>query len=150
MSEETARNAVDWLFASCGIQRDLHVNLMGGEPLLRFDLIQKIVPYAKLRARQIGKNVHFGCTTNCTLLTDKILAFWKRFGMGFHCSIDGIPELQNLNRLFVNGKGSAEVVERNVRKILDYRPAVMARSTITPQSAPYLLDSARYFASLGF
>jgi hypothetical protein len=62
---------------------------MGGEPLLRFDLLQKIVPYGKLRARQRGKSIHFGCTTNCTILTDEALAFWRRFGMGFHCSMLG-------------------------------------------------------------
>ena len=52
MDEGTARAAIDWLLEASGQQRDLKINLMGGEPLLRFDLIKKIVPYGKLRARQ--------------------------------------------------------------------------------------------------
>ena len=48
MDEATAKNAIDWLLEASGDFRgELKVNLMGGETLLRFDLIQKIVPYGK-------------------------------------------------------------------------------------------------------
>ena len=151
MSEPTAKSAIDWLLEASGNFRgELKVNLMGGEPLLRFDLIQKIVPYGKLRARQRGKSLHFGCTTNCTVLTDEMLSFWRRFGMGFHCSIDGIPEVQNVNRPFLGGRGSSSAVERTVPKILSYRPQVMARATISPQSVPFMHESAKYLIGLGF
>jgi uncharacterized protein len=150
MEETTAKAAIDWLLESSGSVRDLRVNLMGGEPTLRFGLLQKIVPYGKLRARQKGKSLHFGCTTNCTTLTDELLAFWKRFGMGFHCSIDGIPEVQNINRPFLSGGPTSTAVEKNVPKILAYRPEVMARATISPASVRVLFESAKYFAGLGF
>ncbi len=150
MDEPTAKRAIDWLLEASGGARDLRVNLMGGEPLIRFDLIQRIVPYAKLRARQRGKSIHFGCTTNCTLLTDEILSFWRRFGMGFHCSIDGIPEVQNVNRPFLGGGSTSAAVEKAVPKILAYRPEVMARATVTPRSVRFLHASARYLAGLGF
>ncbi len=151
MDEATAKGAIDWLLDASGNYRgELKVNLLGGEPLLRYDLIQRIVPYGKCRARQCGKSLHFGCTTNCTLLTDEMLAFWKRFGMGFHCSIDGVPEVQNANRPTLGGGPSAPAVEKNARKILAYRPEVMARSTITPHSVPFLCESAKYLAGLGF
>ncbi len=150
MDEATAKQAIDWLLEASGGARDLRVNLMGGEPLVRFDLIQKIVPYGKLRARQRGKSLHFGCTTNCTLVTDEIVEFWRRFGMGFHCSIDGIPEVQNVNRPYLGGSGTSTAVEKAVPKILAYRPEVMARATVTPQSVRFLLSSARYLAGLGF
>jgi uncharacterized protein len=150
MDEATAKDAIDWLLEASGDARDLKVNLMGGEPLLRFDLIQKIVPYGKLRARQKGKSLHFGCTTNCTHLTDEMLNFWRRFGMGFHCSIDGIPEVQNANRPFLGGGGSSSAVERTVPKILAYRPEVMARATISPKSVRFLCESAKYLVGLGF
>jgi uncharacterized protein len=151
MDLATAKDAVDWLLAACGNFRgELKVNFMGGEPLLRFDLIQKIVPYGKCRARQLGKSLHFGCTTNCTHLTDEMMSFWRRFGMGFHCSIDGIPEVQNVNRPFLGGGASSEAVEENVPRILAYRPEVMARATISPKSVRFLFEGAKYFAKLGF
>jgi uncharacterized protein len=150
MDEATAKQAIDWLLEGSGGARELRVNLMGGEPLLRFDLLQKIVPYGKLRARQRGQSLHFGCTTNCTTLTDEILAFWRRFGMGFHCSIDGIPEVQNVNRPFLSGGPTSAAVEKNVPKILAYRPEVMARATLSPASVRVLFESAKYLAGLGF
>ena len=151
MDEATAKSAIDWLLeASGGFRGELKVNLMGGEPLLRFDLIQKIVPYGKMRARQRGQSLHFGCTTNCTRVTDELMAFWRRFGMGFHCSIDGIPEIQNHNRPMLGGGPSSAAVEKNVPKILAYRPEVMARATLSPYSAPALLESAKYLSRLGF
>jgi len=151
MDEATARNAIDWLLEASGdFSGELKINFMGGEPLLRFDLIQKIVPYGKCRARQLGKNLHFGCTTNCTHLTDEMMSFWRRFGMGFHCSIDGIPEVQNANRPMLGGGPSSGAVEKNVPKILAYRPEVMARATVSPESVRALPDSAKYLAGLGF
>ncbi len=151
MDEATAKNAIDWLLEASGnFSGELKVNFMGGEPLLRFDLIQKIVPYGKCRARQLGKSLHFGCTTNCTHLTDEMMDFWRRFGMGFHCSIDGVSEVQNANRPMLGGGPSSGAVERNVPKILAYRREVMARATITPKSVRVLLESAKYLAGLGF
>ncbi len=151
IDEARAKNALDWLLEASGdFTGELKVNFMGGEPLLRFDLIRKIVPYGKCRARQLGKRLHFGCTTNCTHLTDEMMDFWRRFGMGFHCSIDGIPEVQNANRPLLGGGPSSPAVEKNVPKILAYRPGVMARATITPRSVRALLESAKYLAGLGF
>jgi len=150
MDETTAKSAIDWLLEASSGARDLRVNMMGGEPLLRFDLIEKIVPYGKLRARQRGKSIHFGCTTNCTVLTDEMLAFWRSFGMGFHCSIDGVPEVQDANRPFLGGRGSSSAVEKVAPKILSYRPEVMARATISPRSVGFLCEGAKYLAGLGF
>jgi uncharacterized protein len=151
MDEGTARNAIDWFLESTGDYKgELKINFMGGEPLLRFDLIQKIVPYGKCRARQRGKSLHFGCTTNCTLLTEEMLEFWRRFGMGFHCSIDGVPEAQNANRPLLSGAPSSPSIEKNAKAILAYRPEVMARATLTPRSVPYLAESAKYLVGLGF
>jgi uncharacterized protein len=151
MDEATAKAAIDWLIeASGGFRGEMKVNLMGGEPLLRFDLIKKIVPYGKMRARQRGQSLHFGCTTNCTHMSEELMAFWRRFHIGFHCSIDGIPEVQNHNRPLLSGGPSSPALERNVPKILAYRPEVMARATLSPFSAPALVASAEYISGLGF
>lgn len=150
MSLAIAKRAVDWLLEASKGAQDLKVNLMGGEPLLCFSMIRVLVPYAKLRARQMGKKIHFGCTTNCTLVTDEIIQFWKQNGMGFHCSIDGIPEIQDRNRPYANGYGSSRAAEQGIKKILAYRPEVMARSTITPMTVPYITENVKYFISLGF
>jgi uncharacterized protein len=150
MDVATGKNAVDWLLAASGNAHDLSIHFMGGEPLLRFDFIKQIVQYGTCRARQAGKNIQFGATTNSTLVTDEIVAFWRHYKMRFHCSIDGIPEVQNANRPMLSGAPSSPAVEKNVPKILAYQPGVTARATITPRSAPALFESVKYLVKLGF
>jgi len=60
------------------------------------------------------------------------------------------PEVQDANRPTLGGGRSSTAVERGVPKILAYRPEVMGRATVTPRSAPALLESAKYFVRLGF
>jgi uncharacterized protein len=150
MEEQVAFDTMVWLIYASGPQRDLNVAFMGGEPLLRFKLIQKLVPFAKRRASQHGKRIHFSMTTNGTLVTDEVVAFWRRWDLGFHTSIDGTPEVQDRNRPTTAGKGSARLVEQSARRILSVRPGTTARSTVVPGSAGALAASYRYFRSLGY
>ena len=150
MEEQVAFDALVWLLYASGPATDLTVNFMGGEPLMRFKLIQRIVPFGKRRAWQMGKTMHFGVTTNGTLVTDKVVGFWKKWGMGFHTSIDGIPEIQDRNRPMASGRGSARLVEKAVPKILSYRSNTAARCTVMPESAGSLVKNYRYFRSLGY
>ena len=98
MEDQVAFDTMIWLLYASGPHRDVTVNFMGGEPLIRFRMIKKLVPFAKRRAWQMGKSIHFGMTTNGTLVTDEVVSFWKKWGMGFHTSIDGTPEVQDRNR----------------------------------------------------
>jgi len=150
MEQRVAFDAIVWLLYASGRRRRLHVNLMGGEPLIQFRLIRKLVPFAKRRAAQVGKSIHFGVTTNTTLVTDEVVAFWKKWGMGFHTSIDGTPTVQDRNRPTCSGRGSSRLVERAVPKILAYHPGSTARSTVVAETAGTLVDSYRYFRSLGY
>ncbi len=143
-------DAILWLIYASGHAKKLNVALIGGEPLLRFDLIKKLVPFAKRRAAYHGKSIHFSATTNNTLVTDEMIEFWRKWGMGFHCSIDGIPEIQNRNRPLKGGLPSSDLVERGTAKILAYRPNVCARCTIVPGNVRYIEENYRYFRSLGF
>jgi uncharacterized protein len=150
MEEQVAFDALVWLLYASGPARDLTVNFMGGEPLMRFPLIKRIVPFGKRRAWQMNKTMHFGVTTNGTLVTDKVVEFWKNWGMGFHTSIDGVPEIQDRNRPMASGRGSARLVEKAVPKILSYRPDTAARCTVVPESVGSLVKNYRYFRSLGY
>jgi uncharacterized protein len=150
MSIQTAKDAVCWLiFASVDAKR-LIVNFIGGEPLLRFDLIKQLVPFAKRRAYQHNKLIHFGITTNGTILSDEIIDFWKRWGMGFHTSIDGCPAAHDRHRHFPDGRPSSFLLERNLPKILMLRPRTTARATLLPDTIRYLPESFEYLFNMGY
>ena len=150
MEEQVAFDTLVWLLYASGSATDLTVNFMGGEPLMRFKLIERIVPFGKRRAWQMGKKMHFGMTTNGTLVTDNVVVFWKKWGMGFHTSIDGIPEIQDRNRPMASGRGSARLVEKAVPKILAYRSNTAARCTVVPEFAGSIVKNYRYFRQLGY
>ena len=150
MEDQVAFDALVWLLYASGPAKELTVNFMGGEPLIRFNLIKRIVPFGKRRAWQMGKTMHFGMTTNGTLVTDKVVEFWSKWGMGFHTSIDGPPEVQDRNRPMASGRGSSRLVEKAVPKILSYRSNTAARCTMVPESAGSLVKNYRYFRSLGY
>jgi uncharacterized protein len=142
--------AIDWLIAASYNAGQLWVNLMGGEPLLRFPMIKKLVPYAKRRAAAHGKAIQFGCTTNLTLVSQEIADFFRQWGMGWHCSIDGPPEVQDRQRPGVGGAKSSDRAERGVQYVLKDRPGAMARATLTPALVRSMFKSVLYFEQQGF
>jgi uncharacterized protein len=150
MSLTTAQDAVCWLIFASMDARRLLVNLIGGEPLLRFDLIKQLVPFAKRRAFQHNKSIHFGLTTNGTILTEEIIEFWRHWGIGFHTSIDGCPAAHNLHRHFPDGRPSSFLLERNLPKILALRPKTTARATVLPDTVKYLAQSFDYLIDMGY
>lgn len=68
MSWDMAKKAVDFLWEHSIDSRVVSISFYGGEPLLQFPLVQKVIQYS--RARFVGKKLTFNMTTNGTLLTD--------------------------------------------------------------------------------
>lgn len=150
MNLDTAVAAIDWLIAASDGASELWVNLFGGEPLLQFPLITQLVPYAKRRGWAHGKSIQFGCTTNLTLVDDTIASFFREWGMGWHCSIDGPPEVQDKQRPGVGGAKSSERAERGIKHVLKDRPGAMARATLTAPLVSSMFKSVLYFEAQGF
>lgn len=150
MPRRVAFDAVIWLIYASGNQKSISVFFMGGEPLMNFSLIKELVPFGITRAKQHGKKLHFGMTTNGTMVTDEVIDFFKKWDLSFHTSFDGIPEVQNKNRPTATGGPSSHLVESAARKILAYRPNTAARCSFDAENARYLFDNYTYFRSLGY
>jgi uncharacterized protein len=108
------------------------------------------VPFARRRAREHGKNLKISVTTNCTLVSDDIIEFFRDWNVGFHASIDGTPQVQNANRSYADGSESAANVERAVERILKVNPGTTARATVISQNVCFMYESYLYFRKLGF
>lgn len=150
MNRRTAFDIIVWLMYASANIHNLTVFFMGGEPLLQFSLIKDLVPFAKHRAKQHGKKIDFGLTTNCTLITDEVVDFLRTWNFAVLCSIDGIPESQNTTRPTKNGGHSSHLLEKGVHKLLDWNPNLKARLTIVPQNINYSRQNYRYIRQLGF
>lgn len=118
MAEATATRAIDLLFKeSTGYER-VNVVFFGGEPTTRFPSIQALVAYAETEAEKLCKKVDFSLTTNASLLTDEMIAFFHTHHFGISVSMDGDEEIHDRYRITIGGKGTHKQVSKNVRRLL--------------------------------
>src|SRR5262249_43749372 len=75
MSDDTAQHALRIAFDSPAGR--IKIEFQGGEPLLNFPLIEKIVLAAERMAPGAGKKIDFVIASNLALLTDDHLTFCK-------------------------------------------------------------------------
>lgn len=113
MSEETAFRSLDIAFASPSSR--IKIEFQGGEPLLNFPLIEKIVARAKARSETTKKGVDFVIASNLALLSAEVLAFCKSNGVLLSTSLDGPADLHNKNRPRPGGN-SHELAVSGIRR----------------------------------
>ena len=82
----------------------MSISFFGGEPLLSFELIKKIVDY--IESYYSDYLVHYMITTNGTLITKEIAEFMEENKFDIMISIDGTQEQHDYYRKFLNGYGS--------------------------------------------
>ena len=131
MSPESLRGGVAYLLDHAGPDRKVSVTFFGGEPLLRFPLIQAAVGEARRMARERGKEVSFSITTNGTLLTREIAGFLKENGISVCFSIDGPREIHDRNRPYASGKGSYEDVVRGLSVLMENKNGFPVAARVT-------------------
>lgn len=136
MNADTAFKAVDWLMKNSGGIESVHIGFFGGEPLMNFPLIKKVVDYAKQEAEKCAKKITFGITTNASLLSEQRIAYLREENIDPMISFDGSPEIQNRQRPFKNGNGSYNKTYINIQKLKKVFPQVMARATLHGDADP--------------
>lgn len=104
MSLETAEKAIDLLMRESRDEKEVHITLFGGEPLLAFPLMKHVAEYAQQRVKELGKKVWFACTTNATLLTEEHVYFARQHGFLYLLSIDGEKEVHDKHRIWQMAK----------------------------------------------
>ncbi|HYZ72065.1 MAG TPA: radical SAM protein, partial [Chthoniobacterales bacterium] len=75
MDLETAKASVDFLLEQSAGRHAVHITFFGGETLMNFPLLKRVVGYATERAASQGRFIDFSLTTNATLLTPSIIQF---------------------------------------------------------------------------
>ena len=120
MSWEMAKQAIDFLWEHSIDSLKVNVGFYGGEPLLAFPLIKKAVTYSK--ERFVGKELTFSITTNATLFTDEIIHYFALHKVSLLISLDGPKEINDVNRVFADGKGTYDAVIERINRIHEIEP----------------------------
>ena len=151
MEWETAKTSVDYFFSDSGSRPALHITFFGGETLMNFPLLKKVVEYATEKAQGEGRNIDFSLTTNATLLTPAIIDFLAENHIGVTVSIDGPPEMNKL-RVFANGRPSYDIIAPKIKQLLaahKTRP-IAARVTLTAEVTDVIKIFRHLTQDLGF
>ncbi len=152
MSEQTARESVDFMLREAGDNRMAHLTFFGGETLLNLPVLKSTIAYARQRAAEVGKDVDFSLTTNATLLKPDVIEFLAENRVGVTISIDGPKEVQDQFRVFSNGTGSYDIVAPKIRELLrrhQTRP-VGARVTLTTNNLDIRKIYRHLYEEIGF
>jgi uncharacterized protein len=141
MSFDTAIMAVDWFLNQVKVdeiedtnKKNLDFNFFGGEPLLAFPNIKKIVNYIYEKSKHLNFIPSYSITTNGTLLNDEIVQFFKSYKFVIIVSIDGPIEIHDRNRPYKNGKGTYNDVINGLNILKKYKMSnsVTLRATYIP------------------
>lgn len=150
MSFETAARAVDWLIGVSGGQNKLNLVFFGGEPLLVFPLIRRIVEHADGRGRATDKSFSYSLSTNGLGLTEEVVDFLEQYRIGCQVSIDGPPSVHDRWRVAADGRGSYDRAIEGIRRLIARRPGrVPARATFSHDSV-HLPEVVSHLFELGF
>ncbi|HAN04488.1 MAG TPA: hypothetical protein DCW72_10890 [Elusimicrobia bacterium] len=105
-----AARAVDLFLGSPGDYKRLE--LYGGEPFLRYDLLKRIVAYARRVNKKAGKRLFITAATSAVPLDEAKLAWLRANGVGLAISFSGGRATHDHTRVFPGGAGSYAVVSK--------------------------------------
>lgn len=151
MSYETGKRALDWLIENSGTRRNLEVDFFGGEPLLNFEVVKKLVAYGRSQEKKCGKNFRFTLTTNGILLDDEAIEFANREMSNVVLSLDGRKSINDNMRKTLNEKGTYDIILPAFKKLADSRNQknYYMRGTYTHFNTDFAND-VLHMADLGF
>ena len=151
MSYEVGKRALDFLIENSGTRRNLEVDFFGGEPLMNFDVVKKLVAYARSIEHEKGKNFRFTLTTNGVLIDDDVIDFANREMSNVVLSLDGRKEVHDRYRVDYAGHGSFDKVVPKFQKLVEARGGknYYMRGTFTHANPDFLAD-IQTMLDLGF
>lgn len=150
MTLETGKKALDFLMQNSGSRHNLEVDFFGGEPLMNFDVVRKLVEYGRQEEGKYDKNIRFTITTNGILLDDEKTDYINEVMDNVILSIDGRPEVNDRMRKTVNGQGTYDIITRNYKNFIEKRDGLYyVRGTFTRYNLDFA-DDVRHLLDLGF
>ena len=151
MSVETGKKALDFLVANSGNRTNLEVDFFGGEPLMNWETVKKLVAYGRSLEKPFQKKFRFTLTTNGVLLDETIEEFLNREMSNVVLSIDGRKQVHDSMRPTKNGKGSYDLIVPKFQHLAQSRGQTnyYVRGTYTHHNLDFSEDVLA-LADLGF
>ena len=151
MSYEVGKRALDFLIENSGTRRNLEVDFFGGEPLMNFDVVKRLVAYARSIEQEKGKHFRFTLTTNGMLVDDDVIDFANKECHNVVLSLDGRKEIHDACRVDYAGNGSWDRIVPKFQRFVAKRGGknYYMRGTFTHANPDFLKD-IQAMLDLGF
>lgn len=144
------KKTIDFLLSSK--LQQVRLQFFGGEPLLRFDLIEEATRYIKDRARQRRKRFELLIATNGILLTEDKLRFFEENNFIIVFSFDGIRETQNFNRPPFKKQSADKIynlIEDNLINLAESKINFFVNVVVGPDNIHRLKENVDFLISRG-
>lgn len=151
MSFEVGKRALDFLIENSGTRRNLEVDFFGGEPLMNWSVVKKLVEYARSVEKKYNKNFRFTLTTNGMLINDDVIEFSNKEMSNVVLSLDGRKQINDYSRKTITGAGSYDIIVPKFKKLVEARGGknYYMRGTFTHRNVEFTKDIL-HMADLGF
>ncbi|MCB0127887.1 MAG: SPASM domain-containing protein [Caldilineaceae bacterium] len=146
MDAATGLAAIDTLFASAlrqGFQA-IKLKYAGGEATLNFGLVKTLHEYAEQQAQATGLVLEGAVLSNGVALSKAMLTFIYEHNLRLMISLDGSEAEHNVQRTFVNGRGSYNHVMRSIDRAIAAGVRPHLSITITGQSIDGIADAVKF------
>ncbi|RLC36576.1 MAG: hypothetical protein DRH33_06780 [Candidatus Nealsonbacteria bacterium] len=150
ISLKKAKQAIKTLILSPGKEKQLL--LYGGEPLLYFALVRKIIVFAQSLAKENNKKLTISLATNGTLIKKEHLNFFNRNNIKLAISIDGKKSTHDKFRVFKNGRGSFPKISKNLQFVFENlkEENFCALMAVYPSEVKKMYENFIYLKEIGF
>lgn len=145
-----AARGVDLLLSSPGGLKRLE--LYGGEPFLKFELLKRVAEYARRGAARAGKKLSVSVASNGLVLDKERLAFIRDNRVNLSISVSGSRGNHDRTRVYPGGRGSFGDLAKKLAVVLSAldREEVVALECVAPAGAATLGADLKQLARTGF
>ena len=146
MDFKTAKNSIDYILSDDADK--LKIQFTGGEPLLNFDLIEKVIKYCNKKYDYI--NISYAVQTNGTLLNNELIEKIKDLHLKIGISIDGI-EVNDILRPYRNENNGSSTLDtlRGIYLLNSHNIPFGITTVITNKNLPFIKEFVEYLIALG-
>lgn len=118
MTAQELREGLEQLFKAASGRKTFLLQWFGGEPTLRFDLMQEGDAYARSLAKRygIGRVLHT-VVTNGYRLKSEMIEHFRRYRYGVGVSVDGFRGVNRRSRTLLSGRDVDDKIEANIRSL---------------------------------
>lgn len=147
MKLDTGKKALDFLASNSGNRRNLEVDFFGGEPLMNFDLVKKLVRYGREIEKKYDKNFRFTITTNGLLLDEDKMDFINEHMDNIVLSLDGRKIVNDNMRKTINDGSSYDVIVPKFKEMIEKRgdKDYYIRGTFTSENLDFSKDILHFY-----